>query len=224
MEQPPLFNWSPELAYAIGLITTDGNLSPDKRHIQFTNTEYELIQLFKDCLQINNKPTITKPSGFGKKYAYRLNFGNVKFYRWLEEIGLKANKTRSLGRLKIADAYFADFLRGHLDGDGSVFTYIDNYRVYKGKRYTNNRLYTVFISASFEHLKWIQDNIKKNISIYGALTSYLRKNAKFPLCKLRFAKKESLKLLPWIYYRPGLPCLSRKRKVAEEFLKNLKSC
>ncbi len=218
MIQSPQFNWSPELAYAVGLITTDGNLSVDRRHIQFTNTEYELIELFKNCLRIDNKPTITKPSGFGKKRVYRLNFGNVKFYRWLEEIGLKTNKTRSLGKLKIPDTYFADFLRGHIDGDGSVFTYIDNYMVYKGKRYTYNRLYTVFISASFEHLKWIRECIKESLNIEGALTSHLRKNRKFPLWKLRFAKKESLKILPWIYYRPGLPCLNRKRKIAERFL------
>jgi len=218
MSQDNSYIWTSELAYAVGLITTDGNLSTDKRHIQFTNTEYELIELFKNCLHIDNKPTLTKPSGFGKKLAYRLNFGNVKFYRWLEEIGLKTNKTRSLGKLKVPEKYLADFLRGHIDGDGSVFTYIDNHMMYKGKRYAYNRLYTVFISASFEHLKWIQESIKEILSIEGALTSYLRKNRKFPLWKLRFAKKESLKILPWIYYRSGLPCLARKRKIAERFL------
>jgi len=219
MPQSPEFSWSPELAYAVGLITTDGNLSIDRRHIQFTNTEYELIQLFKNCLGIKNNPSITPPSGFGKKSAYRLNFGNVRLYRWLEEIGLRTNKTRSLGEIKIPDKYFADFLRGHIDGDGSIFTYVDNYATYKGKRYTYNRLYTVFISASFEHLNWIRKNIKKSIDIEGALTSYLRENRKFPLWKLRYAKKESLRILPWIYYNHNLPCLDRKRKIAEQFIK-----
>lgn len=27
-----VFRWSPEMAYAIGLLTTDGNLSKDGRH------------------------------------------------------------------------------------------------------------------------------------------------------------------------------------------------
>lgn len=210
--------WSNDLAYAIGLIATDGNLSKDKRHIQFTTTDLQLAEYFKKCLNTKNKTIISPPSGFGKKPAYRISFSNVKLYRQLEKIGLKANKTYSLGKLKIPKKYLADFLRGHIDGDGSVFTYVDNYMTYKGKRYTYNRLYTVFNSASVDHLKWIQTNIKEILNIKGALNSYLRKDRKFPLWKLRFAKNESLKLLAWLYYKPTLPCLNRKRKVAEKFL------
>ena len=38
--------WSPDFAYAIGLITTDGNLSPDGRHVNFTSKDLELIKNF----------------------------------------------------------------------------------------------------------------------------------------------------------------------------------
>ena len=38
--------WSPQFAYAIGLLVSDGNLSPDGRHINFTTTDVELIELF----------------------------------------------------------------------------------------------------------------------------------------------------------------------------------
>lgn len=218
------FMWSNDFAYAIGLIATDGNLSSDKRHIQFTTTNYQLARNFKKCLNITNKISKTPPSGFGRKIAYRINFGNVKLYKRLERIGLQANKTYSLGKLRIPKRYFVDFLRGHLDGDGSVFTYVDKYMEYKGKRYTYNRLYTVFLSTSAEHLKWIQTNIKKLINIKGEFTSYLKKDRKIPIWRLRFAKNDSLKILPWIYYRPNLPCLSRKRKIAERFLNKAFPC
>ena len=36
--------------------------------------------------------------------------------------------------------------------------------------------------------------------------------------KLRYAKAESLRLLPWIYYAANVPCLQRKRRIAERFL------
>ena len=39
-------NWSAELAYAVGLIATDGCLSKDKRHIDFTSKDKELIKTF----------------------------------------------------------------------------------------------------------------------------------------------------------------------------------
>ncbi len=210
--------WSPDLAYAVGLIATDGNLSKDKRHILFTTTDRPLANTFRTCLGIKNKITTTPPSGFGKKRAYRINFGNVKLYRWLQKIGLTPNKTLSIRKLDIPQKYFVDFLRGHLDGDGSVFTYIDRYMTYKGKKYAYRRLYTNFISISPEQIKWIQHRIKEVLNIAGALSYYLKKDRKFPIWQLRFAKNDSLKLLSWIYYKPGLPCLIRKRKIAERFL------
>ena len=30
--------------------------------------------------------------------------------------------------------------------------------------------------------------------------------------------KESIKLLSWLYYSPAVPCLIRKRKIAEKFI------
>ena len=47
--------WNSNLAYAIGLIATDGNLSKDKRHILFTTTDRQLANTFKKCLDIKNK-------------------------------------------------------------------------------------------------------------------------------------------------------------------------
>jgi len=55
-------------------------------------------------------------------------------YRWLQRIGIQSNKTYSIGKLLVPEKYFADFLRGHLDGDGSIFTYTDKYMVYKEKK------------------------------------------------------------------------------------------
>ncbi|MFA5092782.1 MAG: LAGLIDADG family homing endonuclease [Candidatus Omnitrophota bacterium] len=219
MKQNINHNWNSNLAYAIGLIATDGNLSKDKRHILFTTTDLQLANTFKKCLNIKNKIIITSPSGFGKKRAYRINFGNVKLYQWLQTIGLMPKKTMLMGKLDIPDKYFVDFLRGHLDGDGSIFTYTDKYMKYKEKKYTYFRLYTKFISASFIQISWIREKIKEILNIQGSLTHYLKINRKFPIWQLRFAKNDSLKLLSWLYYKPNLPCLNRKRKIALRFIK-----
>jgi len=128
------------------------------------------------------------------------------------------NKTYHLEKIIVPKLYFRDFLRGYLDGDGSIFTYTDKYMVYKGKRYTYKRIYTTFYSASYKNLNWIKDNLKKDLNIKGALNSWL-KNKKCVLSwSLRFAKNESVKLFHWLYYKPDLPCLHRKRKIAERFL------
>jgi len=44
--------WTPNFAYAIGLITSDGNLSPDGRHLNLTSKDREIVVMFKDCLGI----------------------------------------------------------------------------------------------------------------------------------------------------------------------------
>lgn len=212
------YRWTANVAYAVGLIATDGCLSKDGRHISLTSTDIQLLETFRDCLRIKN--SITKnPSGiFAKKKCYKIQFGNVKFYAWLNSIGLSPKKTYNIKKLDIPDIYFPDFLRGHLDGDGSVFTYVDRYMQYKGKQYTYERLYTVFISTSSEHIKWIRLTLIKLLNVKGSLSFFTGKNRVIPLWSLRFAKKDSLKILPWIYYDSSLPCLERKRKIAERFL------
>ncbi len=215
------YKWTPQLAYAVGLITTDGSLCKDGRHIDFTSSDLQLLRTFRKCLSLKNKISKKSSGHTQEKKYYYLQFGNVKLYSWLLDIGLMPNKTYYLKEMMVPKKYFRDFLRGHLDGDGSVFTYIDRYMEYKGKRYTYRRLYVVFNSISHDHLRWIQLILGEILNIRGSLKSWLRKNRKIPLWTLKFSKKDSMKLLSWLYYRPSLPCLIRKRKIAEKFLKNL---
>lgn len=121
------FVWNFELAYAVGLLVTDGNLSKDGRHINLRSSEKILLNTFKKCLNLKNKIGYT----IGQR-GYRVQFSNVQFYGWLSRIGLFPAKTYTIGEIKVPDEYFRDFLRGHLDGDGSITTYIDRYNIYKG--------------------------------------------------------------------------------------------
>ncbi len=213
--------WTPHLAYIVGLITTDGSLSKDKRHIDFTSSDLQLLKTFKKCLLLENKICKKYGSYAVNKKSYHIQFGNVKFYNWLLKLGLMPDKTHRLGKMKIPRVYFRDFLRGHLDGDGSIVTYTDRYMSYKGKRYEYKRIYLTFYSSSLKHIKWIQGELKILFNIKGSLLGWKQKNSNMILWKLRFAKNDSLSTLAWIYYSPELPCLIRKRKIAERFLKNL---
>lgn len=116
--------WSPNLAYVTGLISTDGNLSIDKRHIDFTSKDIQLIKTFKKCLGLKNKIGL-KTSGFSDKKYPHVQFGDVRLYKWFLSIGLTVKKSKTIGKLKIPKKYFFDFLRGHFDGDGSCYSYWD---------------------------------------------------------------------------------------------------
>jgi len=109
-------SWSSELAYVIGLITTDGNLSPDGRHIILVSKDVSQLKTFKKCLKLKSKVGLRRSSYTGKKDCHHVQFSNVILYKWLINIGLMPNKTKIVGALKIPNKYFFDFLRGHLDG------------------------------------------------------------------------------------------------------------
>lgn len=192
--------WNSDLAYAVGLITTDGNLSKDGRHIIFTSKDLDQINNFQKSLGINHKINVKK-GGYSKtKKYFFVQFSNVKFYRFLISIGLKPNKSKSLQEILLPDKFFPDFLRGHLDGDGYSYSYWD-------KRWPNSfRLYSVFISASKQHLEWIQEKILTLYEIRGSLKFSGRS-----VYHLVYSKHSSLKLLDLIYYSSSVLSLERKK-------------
>lgn len=199
--------WNNNLAYVIGLISTDGNLSKDGRHIVFVSKDLELIKLFQKCLNLKNKISV-KTSGYSKgrgKY-YFIQFGNVIFYNELMSIGLSPNKSKNIAQLLIPKKYFPDFLRGHLDGDGTIRSYNDPEYIH------SRRLYITFLSASEKHVHWLQSQIKKFYGIIGRVRPVRR------AWILVYAKKASLSLLRIIYHKPNLPSLTRKRNLIKDYL------
>ena len=192
--------WSSNFAYALGLLTTDGNLSSDRRHIDFTSQDKEQLINLKKCLNIKNKIG-QKISGKSKRKISRIQFGDVNFYKFLIQIGLMQNKSKVLTNIKIIDKYFFDFLRGHFDGDGSFYSYWDT------RWKSSFMFYTTFVSASGKHIQWLRGKIYKFLKIRG----HISKSAYNSVYQLRYAKAESLKLLPKLYYNSSILCLSRKR-------------
>lgn len=141
-----------------------------------------------------------KHSSLGKKYL-RVQLGDINFYRFLLTIGLMPRKTKIIGEVKIPDKYFFDFLRGHFDGDGTFYSYWDS------RWKSSFMFYTVFISASKNHIIWLQDMIFKFLKIKGHITK-----SKIKICyQLKYAKSDSLKLLREIYYSNNIIFLKRKR-------------
>lgn len=200
--------WSPDFAYALGLLVTDGNLSPDGRHFDFTSTDTEqLINLMK-CLGIEVKIGY-KRSGFTGKERSRIQFGDVLLYKFLLNIGLTPAKSKTTGQIDIPKKYFFDFLRGHFDGDGTFYSYWD-------PRWKSSFMfYTEFISASAKHIFWLRKVINDLLGIRG----HIVKNKKGTVLQLKYAKAESLKLLAKMYYNKDVTCLKRKRDKIEKALK-----
>ena len=75
--------------------------------------------------------------------------------------------------------------------------------------------YTIFASASPKHITWLRQSIKKLLKINGHVTKSIHDST----YQLKYAKAESLKLLPKLYYDEHVVCLPRKRAKIEKALK-----
>ncbi len=199
--------WSANLAYAIGLIATDGCLSKDGLLIDLTSKDREQLQNFSHCLGV--KFTIgSKLNGHGGKNL-RIQFKNRIFYDFLLSVGLTPRKSLVIGKIKIPDEFFFDFLRGCFDGDGSFYSYWD-------KRWRSSYMfYLTFSSASLAHIEWL----RKQISISSGVNGHISKAViKGSIYNLRYAKKEALEIIEKMYYSGRVVCLSRKLKKIEKAL------
>ncbi|CAN5702984.1 hypothetical protein BH11PAT2_BH11PAT2_05670 [soil metagenome] len=200
--------WSPNLAYVIGLIASDGNLSPDGRHISLTSKDYEIVSTAKSILGL--KSTIGRKSRGGsqdKKY-YVLQFSNVRFYRFLLSIGLTPAKSRTIAKIDVPTIQFADFLRGCIDGDGSI-------GAYSHPESSKPQIRLRLCSASPAFLHWVHITIKELYEIRGGFY-YHDKRGKADI--LSFGSRDSLTLFGILYYTDQVPALSRKREIAQKYM------
>lgn len=201
--------WSPEIAYAIGLLAADGSLSSDGRHIDFTSKDKNQIKLFSKCL--GRKDVIQKKgSGYTQdKNYFRVQFSDVLFYRWLEEIGFMPNKSKILREIKVPRELFFDFLRGYYDGDGSMYAYWD-------PRWKSSYMYYMqFASASEGFLEWLRTSINKELKVTGQMS----KAKGYSVVQLRYAKNDTRELFKKMYYSEKVPCLRRKLVKAQKIFK-----
>lgn len=203
--------WSNNFAYGIGLMTADGNLSSDGRHLVFVTTDKELAVYVKEIFEVRAN-IIHKYAQKEKKLGlhYRLQWGDVTLYNFLVRIGLTPNKSLTIGELLIPDAFFIDFLRGSFDGDGCFYSYFD-------PRWKSSFMfYTTFSSGSPHHIDWLQRSIFCFIGIRGHLTKGKKGNG---IHQLKYAKKESLILLSHLYTSKSAHHLSRKKLKIEKALR-----
>jgi len=200
--------WSPDFSYAIGLIASDGCLSGDGRHIDFTSKDKEQILNFQNILKLHHIKIGKKRNGLGHK-AYRIQFGSILFYHWLNNIGLTSNKSKTIGKIDIPDEFFFDFFRGVWDGDGTIYAYWD-------PRWKSSYMFYIAVTSSSEtFLQWLQDVIGQLAGVHGKITYYKASKTS----QLRFAKKESRVVFRKMFYKENLPHLSRKFAKAQKIFR-----
>ena len=196
----------PNLWYLVGLITSDGCLSSDGRHVDITSKEYKFLQKIKDTFNLSNKIGTKNRNKINE--AYYLQISNINFYEFLLSIGLTPNKSLKLSNLNIPKDFFVDFLRGVIDGDGSLRRWLHPTNL---REQWSLRIF----SGSPLFIKWLQSTIGKYLKCQGRIHSAIRPERKNFIYTLKYGKMAARIILEKCYYG-GSFGLDRKIKLANE--------
>jgi len=190
--------WSHNFAYAIGLIASDGSLNKDGRHIWFGSKDLEQIKNFKEALGLTVVVGGHARGGEKEKRYFRIHFGDKSFCEYLNQIGIRPTKSKTIGPIAVPNEFFPDFLRGLFDGDGCFYSFWDT-------RWSNSFAYKMsFASASPKFVVWLKSKLSK---LYG-VKGYLHKGK--GVVNLEYVKGDSKKLFRAMYHGPNLLFLNRK--------------
>jgi hypothetical protein len=206
---PAPIEWTARLAYAVGLIATDGCLYGDGRHIAFISKDEDLMRILLGLVDRPNIRYRRFESDYGG-WAFRGQFSHAVLYRWLLTIGLMPRKSLVLGAIDVPEDHLMPLVRGLLDGDGTVYTLIHRPTVSTYRNYRYERLWTFFTSASRRHVEWLEARLGCAMSLSGYIEEFHREGHKNPFYRLKYGNQASRILLPAMYADQCVPRLERK--------------
>lgn len=200
-EVAPQYFW-----YFIGYLATDGNLSKDGRHINITSKDRGHLIAIKKLLHLRCKVGWKTRGGSKEKNYSQIQIGDVKFYKYLLDIGITPKKSLTLGEIAIDRRYFSDFLRGVTDGDGCINTWVH--------RTNGHRQWALRItSAAPIFAQWLKNEIENCFHVRGRIYTHKYKGKKNYINVLKFGKLAAKIIIQRSYYK-GSFSLVRKNKIA----------
>ena len=205
MQRKKLYMKDTTLWYLVGLITSDGCLSSDGRHIDITANDREYLETIKKKANLSCKVGIKNKEKIN--LSHRLQISNIDFYEFLLSCGLSPKKSLILKDIKVPREHFPDFCRGVIDGDGNIRRWIHPSN--QGEQWVL-RIY----SGSKDFVIWLQKSIEQSFGALGRVhkEEHLGKHDTYIL---KYGKIAAVKILKTCYYKKAM-ALTRKAKLAQE--------
>ena len=193
--------------YALGLIYSDGHISYGR--LFFDTVDKEQLNNFRDCLETDKDYTTYPPEEDNHSEQYRFA---LKYQPMIEDLrklvpDFSVNTTEINSKV-VNSPYFNHFLRGFLDGDGSVgktraqITFIGNKSLMKSLG------------------EAIEQNCNLKLSGLYEKTSGFAENAERTSCQLTYCKNKAKRKLQTELYDDATLFLTRKKQNLDSFLNN----
>jgi hypothetical protein len=214
-DRPTKYEWTAAMAYAVGLIATDGCLIERGRAIAFVSQDAQLVEALMDCL--GRKPKYRIDRTRAGRELYRFQIKDATLYRWLEQVGLTPRKSLTLGGINVPDALLAHLVRGLLDGDGSIIDKVWRADTSRRSDYWYEWFRVQFVSGSRDHIDWLHAKLRAELGLRGWVGARTRQPWPHPTYQLVFGKHDSIALSTWLYADRDAPCLFRKRAIWDDY-------
>lgn len=201
-------------AYLLGLLISDGSIDNTGYGFQFTSKDLEQVELFKEILKSEHK--ICELNSYDKRTnktytRYNIHICSKEMVNDLRNIGIENNKSYNSPMPEIDDKYFWHFLRGLLDGDGSIMNYGDGrIRVqFIASEKITNHIKEIFENEGFAKIKSTILSEKDGDIIYTTKYS---------------SYKDVLKIKENMYKNCGKYKLKRKYDIIKKLKKHTRGC
>ena len=182
-----LDTWTRESAYVLGWALTDGNVADTQsRNLSFHLKDMEAIEILKGLFQ-HPKPIILQ-----KGYPF-LALHSVHLVNRLKELGVTPAKRLTAALPKVPENVLSHFIRGVIDGDGTIQLRGDYLRV-------------IVNGASHVFMSGLRDILPFRGSFFATGV----KTRKHVLWRLVYSGIEAKKLCAWLYQDSEGLRLSRK--------------
>lgn len=173
--------YTPESCYWGGFLAADGWVSKYSIGLELANIDYNHIVLLRSFLKSN--ADINKKE-YSSIHIYCKSLVNIL----KENFNIISNKSLTYRPPNIPDELLNHFIRGYIDGDGSI-----------GWHKYNKKIRLQIGSGSFYIIKWIDEIFKsKKLSKNPQIITNIH-NRKNPLYSVEYMGHQVIDILNWIY-------------------------
>lgn len=186
--------YSSNMFYILGLWFADGTIHKYKDNCKMLSLSLNiddivLVEQIKSEIKLNKQTYIYIDKRYKNKGQAKIDIYSEEMYDDLVSFGCIENKSLIIKFPEIPDEFKKDFVRGYMDGDGSIF--IDK----------RNKFYLSFTSGSYDFLSGVIKVIEDKLNLVSKIYD---KNNKGTCFFIRYNGNNAIKVCSWLYDNPTL--------------------
>jgi hypothetical protein len=179
-------NWSPGMAWVLGLLFADGNLKKNKPEFRLSQRNQEVLQKVLNLMRSSHMISAKDKKSYkgvisGKIYSFSIY--NKKIYHDLLNLGLTPAKSTNMKFPEVPTKYMNHFIRGLYDGDGAF--YINRF---------DGAIVSQYRNGSLDFITYVTDILQKELNI--PIT--IHRNKKFNTYYIKIRQKIN-ELVSYLY-------------------------